>query len=376
MRLALPTLILFLYIVASLILWLPCRPWVKLAGGLALLAIGLKYLVYEKIGGSFIAPDFQPFMLLIMEFFYSAMVILAFLLVVKDVLALVLLIIRWLGGSWQLPFSPAIRGAGLVCTALALSAFGTWQSLRVPDVHTLEIPLSGLSAELDGFSIVQLSDLHIGLLLKGGWLAEVVRKTNGLAADLVVLTGDMIDGSPEALHDDIAPLRALRAQYGVFGITGNHEYYFGAHRWRSVFEELGIDMLENEARTFAIQGKKLILAGVPDPAAHHFGEVGPDRRFLQTLPDGIHVLLQHRPSGISGNAGVDLQLSGHTHGGHLFFLKWLIASFNGGLVGGLFDFDGAKLYVSPGTGVWAGFSCRLGAPSEITLIILRQPQGS
>ena len=372
MRLALPTLILFLYIIASLIWWLPCRPWVKLAGGFTFFVIGLKYLVYEKIGGSFIAPDFPPFVLLIMEFLYSAMVILAFLLLVKDVLALVLLISRWLGGSWHLPLSPAIRGAGLVCTALALSAFGTWQSLRAPDVHTMEITLPGLPAELDGFSIVQLSDLHIGLLLKQDWLTEVVRKTNGLTADLVVLTGDMIDGSPEALQDDIAPLRALQAKYGVFGITGNHEYYFGAHRWLPVFEDLGINMLENEARTFSIQGKKLILVGVPDPTALHFGEVGPDRGFLQTLPDGIRVLLQHRPSGVSGNEGVDLQLSGHTHGGHLIFLKWLIAAYNGGLAGGLFDFNGPKLYVSPGTGVWAGFSSRLGVPSEITHIILRQ----
>jgi predicted MPP superfamily phosphohydrolase len=182
----------------------------------------------------------------------------------------------------------------------------------------------------------------------------------------------MIDGSPEALQKDIAPLRALQAKYGVFGITGNHEYYFGAHRWLPVFEDLGINMLENEARTFSIQGKKLVLAGVPDSAALHFGEVGPDRGLLQTLPDGIRVLLQHRPSGVSGNEGVDLQLSGHTHGGHLFFLKWLIASYNGGLAGGLFDFNGPKLYVSPGTGVWAGFSSRLGVPSEITYIILRQ----
>lgn len=376
MRFALPTLVLFLYIVASLIWWLPCRPWVKLAGGFAIFAIGLKYIMYEKIGGSFIAPAFPTFVLLIMELLYSAMVILAFLLVVKDVLALVLLIARGLGGSWHLPFSPAIRGAGLVCTALALSALGTWQSLRVPDVHTLEIPLPGLPAELDGFSIVQLSDLHIGLLLKEGWLTEVVRTTNGLAADLVVLTGDMIDSSPEALQDDVAPLRALQAKYGVYSITGNHEYYFGAHRWLPVFEDLGIDMLENESRVFLIQGEKLVLAGVPDPAALHFGEVGPDYGFLQALPEGLRVLLQHRPSALTGAATVDLQLSGHTHGGHLFFLKWLIASYNGGLAGGLFDFDGAKLYVSPGTGVWAGFSCRLGVPSEITHIILRQEQGS
>jgi predicted MPP superfamily phosphohydrolase len=376
MRLALPTLALFFYIVASLIWWLPCRPWVKVTGGFALFAIGLKYIVYEKIGGSFIAPDFHPVLLLVMEFLYSAIVILAFLLLVKDCLVLGLAISRWLGSPWHLPLTPISWAWGLVGTALVLSLYGTWQSVRVPDVHTIEVPLPRLPAELDGFSIVQLSDLHIGLLLKKEWLKEVVRKTNALAADIVVLTGDMIDGSPEDLREDIAPLQALTAQYGVYGITGNHEFYFEVHHWMPVFEALGIDMLVNEYRTFSLQGKQLVLAGVPDQAASHFGEVGPDPGFLQTLPDGIRVLLQHRPSAVRSEQLVNLQLSGHTHGGHLFFLKWLIASFNGGLVGGIFDFEGSKLYVSPGTGLWAGFSCRLGVPSEITRIVLRQQRGN
>lgn len=309
-----------------------------------------------------------------MEFLYSAMVILAFLLLIKDCLSLLLLNSLWLGSSpWHLPLTPAIRSSLLICTALGLSLFGTWQSLRVPNVRTVEIPLPGLPAELNGFSIVQLSDVHIGSLLKADWLKEVVEKTNDLAADLVVLTGDMIDGSPEELRKDIEPLRGLQGRYGVYGITGNHEYYFGIQRWLPVFEDLGVVMLMNEYRTFSVNGQNLILAGVPDQAARQFGESGPDYMSLKGMfPDGIRVLLQHRPSSVSGNSGADLQLSGHTHGGHLLFLKWLIATFNGGLVGGLFDFHGPKLYVSQGTGVWAGFSCRLGAPSEITHIILRQ----
>jgi len=372
MRLALPSLILVSYIILSLIWWLPCRPWVKITAGFGFFAIGLKYLAYERIGGSFIAPDFSPPVLLTMEFLYSAMLILAFLLMIKDLVLLGLLFSRFLGGSWQLPFTPIIRAVGLIGTALMLSLYGTWQSLRVPDVQTREITFSGLPKALDGVSIVQLSDLHIGLLLKEGWLEQVVRKTNALKADLVVLTGDMIDGVPEDLQQNIAPLQKLQASYGVYGITGNHEYYFGVHRWLPVFEELGVNMLVNAYRIFTIQGEPLVLAGVPDPAALHFGEDGPDQGFLQSLPDGFHLLLKHRPSPITPEKKTDLQLSGHTHGGHLFFLKWLIASFNGGLAGGLFDFDGAKLYVNPGTGVWAGFSCRLGARSEITRIILRR----
>ena len=111
---------------------------------------------------------------------------------------------------------------------------------------------------------------------------------------------------------------------------------------------------------------------MPDQAALHYGGAGPDSdRALAGAPDAVRILLAHRPDGIAGKAEADLQLSGHTHGGHLFFLKWLISSFNGGLVQGVYDLGDRALHVSPGTGVWSGFSCRLGVPSEITRIVLR-----
>lgn len=377
MRLAIPSLVLFLYIVASLIWFQPCRPTVKMAAGSVLFVIGLKYLLYEKIGGSFIAPDLPHSLLLSMEILYGAMVILAFLLLIKDSLALLLWLSRCLGSSWHLPFTDTMRSSGLVLTALGLALFGTWQAVKVPDVRTVEITLPRLPASLDGFSIVQLSDIHIEPLLKGDWLRKVVAKTNVQASDLIVLTGDMIDGTPDVLKNDIAPLGELRARYGVYGVTGNHEYYFHGGHWLPVFEKLGIVMLQNEHRTLSVNGEQLVIAGVPDMTAKKHGETGPDNeKALQGAPDGIRVLLKHRPGRVSGTAGVDLQLSGHTHGGHLFFLKWLIASFNGGLIEGLFDMDGMKLYVSPGTGLWPGFSIRLGVSSEITRIILRSKKGA
>jgi len=154
MRLAIPSLVLFLYIVASLIWFQPYRPLFKMAAGTVLFVIGLKYLIYEKIGGSFIAPDLPRSILLSMEILYGAMVILAFLLLIKDGLALLLWLSRCLGNSWHLPFTAAIRSGGLVLTALGLALFGTWQSVKVPDVHTIEIILPRLPASLDGFSIV------------------------------------------------------------------------------------------------------------------------------------------------------------------------------------------------------------------------------
>lgn len=378
MRLAIPSLVLCIYIVASLIAFAPCRPLVKLVAGIAFLAISQKYLIYERIGGSFIAPELPYPLLLTLEILYAFMIILAFLLVAKDGLALLLWLSRWLGSSWHLPFSPAIRSGVLVLAALVLSVYGTWQAIRVPDVRTIEITLARLPVSLDGFSIVQLSDIHLGPFLKGAWLRDVVAKTNALSPDLVAVTGDMIDGSPDELKDDVAPLGDLQARYGVYGITGNHEYYFRVESWLPVFVKLGMTLLQNEHRILSVAGgAELVIAGVPDQAGLHYGGAGPDiEHALAGAPDTVRVLMAHRPLGIVGiseKINADLQLSGHTHGGHLFFMKWLISTFNGGLVNGLYEVDGMKLYVSPGTGIWSGFSCRLGVPSEITHIILRSP---
>ena len=378
MRLAIPSFIIFIYIVASLIAFVPWGLLAKVMAGIVLLAISQKYLIYENIGGSFIAPNLPRSLLLSMEVLFASMLILAFLLLMSDGLALLL----WLGGSWHLPFSPAARSGGLVCVSLVLGIYGTWLSIRVPGVRTIEITLPRLPPDLDGFSIVQLSDIHIGPFLKADWLREVVEKTNSVAPDLVALTGDMIDGYPDDLQHDIAPLGDLRSRYGTYGITGNHEYYFRVDKWLQVFEKLGIKMLHNKHVILSSAGgSELVIAGVPDQTELHYGGTGPDiKAALQDAPETVSILMVHRPrrereAGKSNGGGekisADLQLSGHTHGGHLIFMKWLIATFNGGLVNGLYEVDNTKLYVSPGTGVWAGFSCRLGVPSEITHIVLR-----
>ena len=172
MRLAIPSLVLCIYILASLVAFTPCRPLTKVLATIALLVISQKYLIYERLGGSFIAPDLPVPLLLAMEILYAFMVILVFLLLIKDGLALLLWLSSWLGGSWHLPFTPAIRSVGLVMVALVLGIYGTWQSTRVPGVRTVEITLPKLPVSLDGFSIVQLTDIHIGPFLKGAWLRE------------------------------------------------------------------------------------------------------------------------------------------------------------------------------------------------------------
>lgn len=373
MRLALLSLAIFFYVTISLIMVIPCRPWIKVAVGTILLTISQKYLLYVKIGGSFIAPELPLSLMMLLEFLYTSLLILCFLLLIKDLVSLSMWTSQKFGVTWQLPFTHGARNIGLVVLALVLGLYGTWQSIQVPKVRTLEIPIANLPVSLDGFSIVQLTDLHIGYFLNKEWLSEVVKKTNELSPDLVALTGDMIDGSVADIGSEMIPLKELRSKYGVFGITGNHEYYFQAEEWLLEFERLGISMLHNEHRVLkGTDGAELVIAGVPDKAEIRSGGKGPDvAAALSGAPDVPRILLAHRPNGISESIPADLQISGHTHGGHLFFMQWLISTFNGGLVNGLYDRGGMTLYVSPGTGLWAGFSCRLGVASEITQIILR-----
>lgn len=212
MILTITSFFLFAYVLISLILPGPGGLAVKTAAGLFCLACSQKFLIYEKLGGAFFAPDLPRPFLLIMETLYAALVILFFLLLIKDLAGFVLWLSRHMGTSWHLPFTVAQRNAGMATLALALGVFGVWQSVKVPAVRTVEIALPNLPRQADGFSLVQLSDIHIGPLLKGPWLRAVVERVNALHPDAVALTGDFIDGTPGELAADIAPLGDLRAK--------------------------------------------------------------------------------------------------------------------------------------------------------------------
>lgn len=372
MRLALPSLLLFLYITTSFIAPLPLRTGAKLAAVLAVFAICMKYPAYDLIGGSFIAPNFPQALLVAMEVLFASAVILFALLLIKDALNAALWLSRLFGASWRLPVAHATLAAWLAAAALVLGSWGMWQSISPPIVRTVDVAIPNLPRELDGFSIAQLSDLHIGPFLGQRWLRGVVEQTNALHPDAVVITGDMIDGTTAEIGDQLAPIGDLRAARGVFGVTGNHEYYFDADAWTGLFEGLGVTMLRNEHRVLTVGGAALVVAGVPDQTDGRIGGDGPQPALaFQDAPDAPRLLLAHRPAGAGSTPGVDLQLSGHTHGGNTFFLAPLIDLFNGGWVDGLYETNGAWLYVSPGTGIWSGFSCRIGVPAEITRIVLR-----
>ena len=260
--------------------------------------------------------------------------------------------------------------------AVSLSVLGVVQAVRVPPVKEVEVRLANLPPEFDGYRIIQLTDLHLSRLFPQRWSEQVVAKANAQKADLIVITGDLMDGTLEDRKNDVEPLGELSAKDGVFVITGNHEYYYGHEGWMSRYQELGMTRLSNSHAQISRGNSKIVLAGITDSTSQRFGLPEPDlQRALAGAPAGAPViLLDHKPGGApaAAKAGVDLQLSGHTHGGMIKGMHWLVARFNNGFVSGFYDVDGMQLYVNNGTALWNGFALRIGVPSELTVITLRR----
>jgi hypothetical protein len=240
----------------------------------------------------------------------------------------------------------------------------------------VEVPIPNLPSALDGFRIVQISDLHVGHTVTRSYVRAVVEGVNDLGADLIAVTGDLTDGTVVSLRAHVEPLRDLRAREGAFFVTGNHDYYFGdGEAWVEETRRLGLTPLMNEHRLIERGGGRLLLAGVPDFRASDFveGHHSDPRASLSGAPAAdLKVLLAHQPRSTweAEAAGFDLQLSGHTHGGQIFPMHF-VARLKQPAISGLHRIGSLWVYVSRGTGYW-GPPFRLLAPSEITLIILRR----
>ena len=247
--------------------------------------------------------------------------------------------------------------------AVGLSAFGLRSALGKISVKELEIRLRGLPQALAGFKLVQISDVHVGPLLRRDWVSGVVESIRALSPDAVVITGDLVDGSVDELRQHVAPLAGLDAPRGVFFSTGNHEYYSGVDDWLRHLPTLGIRPLSNERVELA---PGLDLAGIDDPTG------APDlaRALEGRTPGRPVILLAHQPRQFAEAARqkVDLTLSGHTHGGQLWPFTVLVALAQP-YVAGLHSRGNSQLYVSRGTGFW-GPPMRVFAPAEITLLRL------
>jgi uncharacterized protein len=272
-------------------------------------------------------------------------------------------------GQWTAPSAQAT-----LFLAFFMTLAGLIIARRRPGIVEVRIPVLGLPRALHGFSIAQISDVHVGPTIKRGFVEGIVRRVNDLNADLVAVTGDLVDGSVQQLSVHTAPLAGLTARHGAFFVTGNHEYYSGERAWTEEIRRLGMHVLKNEHVVLKHDGASLVLAGVTDYSAHHFdpAQRSDPAAALSGAPAdaGAKILLAHQPSSASAaaKAGFDVQISGHTHGGQ--FWPWnLFVRFFQPFTGGLHRLKNLSIYVSRGTGYW-GPPNRFGVPSEITRIRL------
>jgi uncharacterized protein len=281
-----------------------------------------------------------------------------------------------LAGAGPLPGHegwPAGSSALVLGLSVGLVGLGIRNARATPAVRRVDVAIPGLPSGLEGLRIAQLTDVHVGPTIDGAWLQKVVDRVNDLDAELVAITGDLVDGSVQALVPHVAPLAGLKSRQGTFFVTGNHEYYSGAEAWVEALRGLGVRPLLNEHVVLARNGAPLVLAGVTDYNAgsilpHHQSDVG---AALRGAPGGaVTVLLAHQPRSAKAAAahGVQLQLSGHTHGGQ--FWPWMhFVPLQQPFTAGLRRLGELQVYTSRGTGYW-GPPVRLGAPSEITLVRL------
>jgi hypothetical protein len=275
-------------------------------------------------------------------------------------------------GGWLLPGpAPLIRGwAGGV--ALVLSVVGLVQGLRPPVVREYAVRLAGLPRERDGLVLVGISDLHLGTLIGGPWMARLVGRVNGLRPDVVLIAGDLVDGEVGPLEPLLPVLKTLRAPLGVWAVTGNHEFYAGLDRSVRLLEAAGYTVLRDRW-TEIVPG--LVVAGVDDLGARRqFG--CPDRpveKALANRPPGAAILLSHSPwqADAAAAGGAGLMLSGHTHDGQIWPFGYIVR-LSYPLLGGRYEVGGMPVIVCRGTGTW-GPRMRLWRPGEIVRITLRSP---
>jgi uncharacterized protein len=321
--------------------------------------------------------------LLLMGLFSTLFVLTA----LRDVLLLAAWVVDALGLALPLASWRTLSAQATPLLALLVTVLGFLNARRTPAVVRVDVPIAGLPAALHGFTLAQISDIHVGPTIKHGFLQRIVAKVNTLGADVVAITGDLVDGKVAELAAHVAPLAGLQSRHGTYFVTGNHEYYSGAHAWIVELRRLGLTVLMNEhvvlyhgtgsavdAQDDSQTVAPLVLAGVNDFTAHHFDPAHRSDPALALLgaPASalVRVLLAHQPRSAqaAADAGFDLQLSGHTHGGQ--FWPWnLFVPLQQPFTAGLNRLNALWVYTSRGTGYW-GPPKRFGAPSEITALRL------
>lgn len=364
-----------LYVITRFVWPMPWAPSAKIAVALLMLLASQYHLFSRISSGSVFSPEFPRYLVMLFNWAFGAVLLVAIFQIFVDLSTLLMALIRQ---NWVTV--PAGLRYGMGTIAMVLAFIGVQQAVRVPPIKDVAIAVKGLPLQFEGYKVLQLTDLHISRLYDERWTQAVVKASNALDVDLMVVTGDLIDGSISDRTVDIDALRDLGAPDGVYVIPGNHEYFFDNEAWIQHFVSLGMIPLSNSHTVIERQGAQVVLAGVTDVTAPETGFPPPDLlHALAGAPnDAPIILLDHQPGNArdAASQGVALQLSGHTHGGMILGLDRLVALANGGFVSGLYTVGSMQLYVNNGTALWPGFALRLGRPSELTRITLRRAAGS
>lgn len=265
---------------------------------------------------------------------------------------------------------------GLLILASLLSMLGFKSAMNAPEVKEIDIPFNNFPQNLKPLTIVQISDLHVGIFIQREYVTKLVQQINLLKPDIIVFTGDAADGTASALAEHLQPLMDLSAPFGKFYVPGNHEYYWGIESWLKKMSELGFASLINENRIVNFHGYKVMIAGVPDYEAHRFPKLphrDPQKAIQTAQSYELSILLAHNPRVYrkAQQVGFDLLLTGHTHAGQFFpfnLIVPLVHRYNRGLN----YYKSMAIYTNPGSGSW-GPPNRLGVSTEITLLSLQAP---
>ncbi len=344
-----------------------------------ILLMGIMFPVIIFTSRAFPNIHYRP-VLWIAYFWLGIIMLLVFSFLAIDIVKILIWVMSKSGlinssgySSERRKFIAGITSFSASAVVLGAAGYGVGKYLSKAKIKRLMINLSGLGSQFKGFKIIQISDLHIGQLMTKENLAQIVEQVNGTGPDIVAITGDLVDGNTSILVDDISPLRKLKTRYGVYFVTGNHEYYSGVDEWIEELKKMNIIVLQNERVKIKIDDDYFYLAGVPDKQGARFSkEHTPDYDKTLTGTDRSKplVLLAHQPVQVkqASKYKVDLMLSGHTHGGQIWPFH-LLVYLQQPYLKGLYKVGKTNLYVNQGTGCW-GPPIRIGSENEITEIVL------
>lgn len=368
----------FFIIYLALRLILPLRMSIRSRILLCLLLVGASFKSFAHVffGGSFFDPNLPNYLYFFFDISRAIIIFLCFLVILRDLINLIICAINFIIKRQKLyvfKTNSLFEALVLLAIAFAISMLGTINAYSIPDVYTYQIKLDK-TEKLKGYKIVLLADIHISKQSSLDTTRAIVNKVNALKPNLIVIAGDIVDGSVAERGELVEELFALKAQDGIFYSPGNHEFYSNYPQWKKFFTKHFHELYNSSVIIKDTNNKALFnLAGVADKNAPRFGLEGVNvNKALAHIDNNLPtIMLSHQPieaRKIDASQKVDLILAGHTHGGMILGFDQIVASANDGFVSGLYELNKAKLIVSNGTMLWMGIPLRLFVPSQIVLI--------